>query len=136
MPLYVTIFFIAASARANDETLWVDQSTQNRSSDGSPTSPFSTIAAAAKVAKPGTVIQVLGGVYREQVVMPAGEKERPIRLRSADGHKVVISGASKITDWKEVSASVFEASLPEEPVVVVRNGRSLRPASFPKDGGW
>jgi alpha-N-arabinofuranosidase len=41
---------------------------------GSRSKPFRTISAAARVAQPGDVITVHGGVYRERITPPRGQR--------------------------------------------------------------
>jgi len=49
--------------------------------DGSLSSPFKTISAAARVAQPGDVVTVHEGVYRERVNPPRGGESDAKRIR-------------------------------------------------------
>jgi len=63
--------------------------------------PFLTISKAAYVAKPGDVITVHEGIYREWVrPKRGGTSSQRIVYQAAEGENVVISGAEVITDWK------------------------------------
>ena len=58
---------------------------------GTESQPFLTISKAAYVAKPGDVITVHEGVYREWVSPKrGGTKAQPIVYQAAPGEKVVI----------------------------------------------
>src|SRR5690554_3322160 len=68
---------------------------------GTESQPFLTISKAAYVAKPGDVITVHEGVYREWVSPKrGGTKAQPIVYQAAPGEKVVIKGSEVITDWE------------------------------------
>ena len=60
--------------------------------DGSAARPLRTLSQAARLAQPGDVITVQGGVYRERVNPPRGGQsdERRIVYQAAPGEKVVI----------------------------------------------
>jgi len=67
---------------------------------GTEDKPFLTISKAAYVAKPGDVITVHEGVYREWVSPRCGgTSSQRIVYQAAEGENVVISGAEVITDW-------------------------------------
>ena len=67
------------------------------SGDGSPNRPFRTIKEAAKAAFAGDLIHVRAGLYRESVLLRAGENGRPITLEGEPG--TVISGADPVAGW-------------------------------------
>ena len=63
--------------------------------NGTLSSPLRTIQAAAELAKPGDVITVHEGVYRERVNPPRGGEspEKMIRYQAAAGERVEIKGS-------------------------------------------
>jgi len=64
---------------------------------------FRTIAEAAAQVAAGDMVVIHGGTYREYVLVEAsGTAERPIRFVAADGERVVVTGADRITDWERV----------------------------------
>lgn len=88
----------------------------NDSNDGTAQRPLRTISAAAQRARPGDVITVHEGVYREHVAPPRGgvsDAER-IVYRAAPGERVVIKGSEVVRGWVRVGGSVWKVSLPEE----------------------
>lgn len=67
---------------------------------GTETQPFLTISKAAYVAKPGDVITVHEGIYREWVnPKSGGTSSQPITYQAAEGESVTITGAEVITEW-------------------------------------
>lgn len=84
------------------------------SHDGSVSSPFKTISAAARIAQPGDVITVYAGTYRERINPPRGGQSDAKRIvyRAADGEKVEIKGSEIVTGWKPVEKGVWKVTLP------------------------
>lgn len=82
--------------------------------NGSPSKPFKTIAAAARAARPGDVITVHEGIYRERVNPPRGGKSDAKRIvyQAAPGEKATITGAEQITTWEHVEGDVWKVVLP------------------------
>ncbi len=81
--------------------------------EGSKELPFLTINEAAAVAKPGDVVIVLPGIYREHVnPVHSGKKSERIIYRAAKRRQTIISGAEIVEGWKRVSGSIWEARVP------------------------
>lgn len=72
--------------------------------------PFQTIQRAAKIAKPGDVVTVHEGEYREWVSPVTGGTSDVMRItyQAAAGEKVVIKGSEIVTDWEKVDGSVWK----------------------------
>ncbi|MCU0613031.1 MAG: DUF1565 domain-containing protein, partial [Candidatus Eisenbacteria bacterium] len=72
--------------------------------DGSSQRPFRTISAAARVARPGDVITVHEGVYRERITPPRGGESdlKRIVYQAAPGEKVEIKGSEVLREWVRV----------------------------------
>jgi Ca2+-binding RTX toxin-like protein len=72
-------------------TIWVSP-TGSDSNAGGETSPFKTIQAAVKAAKPGTAIMVKEGTYKENVDLNgrSGTEDKPVWIVSADGKGAAI----------------------------------------------
>ncbi len=81
---------------------------------GSISSPFLTIQHAANVAKPGDVITVHEGTYREEVSPFHGglSDKRRITFQAAEGESVTITGAEIIKGWELVQGDVWSVVLP------------------------
>jgi alpha-N-arabinofuranosidase len=82
--------------------------------DGSLQRPFKTISAAARVARPGDVITVHEGVYRERINPPRGGEsdDRRIVYQAAPGERVEIKGSEIIKEWVRVLDDVWKVTLP------------------------
>jgi len=87
------------SAFTPARVLWVDQRHPNATDAGQGTedAPFKTISQAAKSTRPGDLVRIRTGVYRELVEAKAsGEAGKPIRFEAAPGAHVVVTGADVI----------------------------------------
>ncbi len=97
--------------------------------------PLRTIQAAVSRAKPGVVIHLLPGVYREQVWLGrGGAAESPITLRAMAPGTATISAFTepelvRQLAWRQTGSNVHETSTPW-PVRLVRvNGEYLLPVA-------
>lgn len=69
---------------------------------GTENEPFLTIGKAAYVAKPGDIITVHEGIYREWVSPKSGgTSSQRITYEAAEGENVIITGAEVVTDWEK-----------------------------------
>ncbi len=86
----------------------------NDHDDGSSSTPYKTISAAARVAQPGDVITVHEGTYRERVTPPRGGESDAKRIvyQAAAGEKAVIKGSEVVRDWKPFLPGVWKATIP------------------------
>jgi len=84
--------------------------------DGSPDSPFETVSAAAEVARPGDVVTVHEGTYREWVDPPRGGEsdDRRIVYRAAEGADVTLKGSERVTGWDHVRDDAWRVTLPND----------------------
>lgn len=72
---------------------------------GTEEKPFRSIGRAVKELKPGDVVLIKKGVYRESVTIEAdGTEEKPITIQAFPGHegRVIIKGSERFTDWKKL----------------------------------
>ncbi len=82
----------------------------NAEHDGNGTEklPYRRIGEAADVAMPGDEIVVANGIYREYVnPVNSGTEENRIVYRSAEPLGAVITGAEKVTGWKQYKENVW-----------------------------
>ena len=81
----------------------------NDKNEGSQERPFKTICKAVAMVKPGDVVTVRGGVYREMMdIRAAGTPEKPIVFRGAPGETALITGAYPIAlVWKKAENTRF-----------------------------
>ncbi len=84
------------------------------SADGSKAQPLKTIQAAARLARPGDVVTVHSGLYRERVNPPRGGTSDAERIvyRAAPGEKVVVKGSEPVKGWSRVRHDTWKVTLP------------------------
>ena len=85
----------------------------NDSSPGTPAAPLRTIQRAADLAKPGDVVTVHEGVYRERISPPRGGESDGKRIiyQAAPGEKVEIKGSEIIKNWVKVQEDAWKATI-------------------------
>ena len=94
------------------------------------TGNYSTIQQAVEAAQPGDIIEVYGGIYREQVIFPRGGKseESRITLRAADGEDVTVTGSDIVTGWIPTERkNIWMIALPKEAFTSDVNGEYFNP---------
>jgi hypothetical protein len=82
--------------------------------EGTAARPLRTISAAAPLARPGDVIMVHEGVYRERIdPQRCGKSDRKrIVYQAAPGEKVIIKGSEVIKGWQKVQNDTWKVSIP------------------------
>ena len=110
--LFALIFLSLFSLNSSATEYFVSKKGKDTNS-GSSKSPFLTISAAAKVAKPGDVITVHAGIYRETVdPLRGGDSEQSrIVYKAAPGEKVSIRGSEQIKKWVK-DGTIWKVELP------------------------
>ena len=79
-----------------------------RASDNNPGTenlPFKTISRAVRNLRPGDIVLIKAGVYRESVTIRAkGTREKPIIIKAYPGDegKVIIKGSEIFRNWKQI----------------------------------
>ena len=87
----------------------------NDENNGTLESPLLTIQAAANIARPGDVIIVHEGVYRERINPPRGgtSDDKRIVYRAAEGENVEIKGSEIIKNWVKFKGTVWKVAIPD-----------------------
>lgn len=80
---------------------------------GSASQPLRTIPAAARSARPGDVITVHEGVYRERINPPRGgtSDQKRITYQAKPGEKVVIKGSEVIKGWQKTENETWKVTI-------------------------
>ena len=110
---YLTVLFILilSASCVNEYHVSPEGDDQNRGSSGS---PFLTISKAAEVARPGDLVTVHEGIYREQVnpLFGGTSDKKRIEYRAAEGEKVEIKGSEVVKGWESLGEGVWKVILP------------------------
>jgi len=116
------------------KTYVVDGRAANASDDnpGTEALPLKTIQAGANRTRPGDLVLVKAGIYREEVVPPRGgaSPQRPITYRAAPGQDVSIRGSERITTWKDQGGGVWMVELDTSFF------KGYNPFAIPVSGKW
>ncbi len=86
----------------------------NDQANGSAAEPVRNIAAAVTRARPGDVITIHEGVYRERINPQRGGESDALRItyRAAPGEKVVVKGSEVVRGWKNVGNDTWKVTVP------------------------
>lgn len=99
---------------------------------GTESLPLLTISAASKLAKPGDIILVHEGTYREWVKPEIGgtSEDKRITYRAAKGEKVYLKGSERITKWAYCENGVWATEVPNSLF------GDYNPYTLTVTGGW
>ena len=129
---------------ASGAVYYADASKGDDAAAGTEAAPWKTISRGVKDLKPGDVLRIAAGTYRETVnVACRGTAEAPITIQGTGG-RVLVTGADEIKRWKVCTkddaaghpdfAKIYWADVDFLPTVLL-DGRRERPSSrFPKEG--
>ncbi|OGV51321.1 MAG: hypothetical protein A2017_20100 [Lentisphaerae bacterium GWF2_44_16] len=109
------LLFADASDFTPDRTLYVSGNGSDANDGISEKTALKTIGRAAELAKPGDLVIVKGGKYREQVTLEkSGTPEKPIVFRAAPDETVLMTWGWDIEGWKKLKGTrfVYESSFP------------------------
>jgi len=105
----ITVVLLAglAAGPAGDAAEYVVDQAHPEASDKNPGTamrPLTTIRAADGLVAPGDTVIVRRGIYRETAaIRKHGEAGKPITVKAADGERVVLTAADRITGWRPCS---------------------------------
>ena len=82
--------------------------------DGSAARPLRTISAAAELARPGDVVTVHQGEYRERINPPRGgtSDDNRIVYRAAPGEQATVKGSEVVKGWQKAHNDAWKATVP------------------------
>ena len=113
--------------------LYVSPSGSNKNA-GSAKAPFATIAFAASKAKPGDVVKIGPGIYREQITFrKSGKKDAPITFAGTRGKNgeylsIVEAPGVPVENWipaPEIGPEVWKSKLADRPDLVMMDGKMI-----------
>ncbi|MFW6114439.1 MAG: right-handed parallel beta-helix repeat-containing protein [bacterium] len=127
----VMVVIVAGFSAAWAREIHVAQ-TGDDTASGSQADPFLTINRAAEMSRPGDVVTVHAGVYREWVRPMRGGTDHDHRIvfRAAEGEKVTVKGSERIDSWTRVKGNVWKVVLPNTFF------GDYNPYSLQVSGGW
>lgn len=134
---YVSVITVSASETPQENTplrtIYVSPIGNDMNSGLSIDKPFKTITKAASVVKPGDLVLVRGGVYREQVEFNVdGTAEHPIVFKACQDETVVVSMGKVLSGWKkQKSKGVYSVSYDYAPLNVWEDYSITRYAVMP-----
>lgn len=84
------------------------------SAPGTVAEPYQTIGKAAAVARPGDVVTVHAGTYREWIKPARGgtAEDKRIVYRAAPNEEVLVKGSERIKGWRRAKGNVWRVKLP------------------------
>lgn len=110
---FTAIYFFIASYSQAQTVYHVSAKNGNDRNDGSATKPFKTIGTASQRSKPGDIINVHEGTYREEISPAVGGSSDKMRItyQAAKNENVVIKGSEIIKGWEKVSDNTWKANV-------------------------
>jgi hypothetical protein len=100
------VLALASAAPANTYDVAQQRPQASDAAPGTADRPWKTIAHAAEIARPGDVVVIHAGVYREHVLAKtSGTAPAPILFEAAPGEQVLVSGADRLNGWRRTDAA-------------------------------
>jgi len=100
---------------------------------------YRTISAALDTVRPGDVLVINRGVYRESIELVAddGRPRSGLTIQGEDRGSVVVKGSDVVLDWEKVGDGIYvRRNWPSEPQQVFVNGDSLQQLGGTVFGGY
>ena len=128
------LFVSCLSAGALSAAVFHVSPSGSNKNQGTEAAPFGSIAFAASKAKPGDVVKIGPGLYREQITFTkSGKKNAPITFVGSRGKNgeflsIVEAPGRVITDWKpapEIGENIWKTSLSKRPDLMMMDGKMI-----------
>ncbi|SFW78512.1 right-handed parallel beta-helix repeat-containing protein [Chitinophaga sancti] len=112
--LFFTVIYLFICSFLQAQTVYhVSTKSGNDGNDGSSTKPFKTISAASLKSKPGDIINVHEGTYREEINPAIGGNSDNMRItyQAAKNETVVIKGSEIIKGWEKLGENTWKVNV-------------------------
>jgi hypothetical protein len=132
IPLTVCVAVFAPDVGVGFADTFYVATEESDANPGSSERPWLTLRHASQRVKPGDVVKVASGVYRQTAVITGchGTAGAPI-VFEAHGGKVVLDGSVPVTGWQHEGGARYSATVKDRPVYLVwANGRELLGPGF------
>jgi len=103
--IFIFVFGLIIVVQAKD--IFVATTGNDATGAGTLADPYQTIQKAANVAISGDVVQVIGGVYREEVT----HVSNGVTYRPYNGESVTINGADLMTAWTLSTGTTYQTTM-------------------------
>lgn len=136
--MFLTLAVVGAwSSPASTATLFV---APGQSQSAGRDSVYSSIASAVEDLKPGDVLVLKPGVYRESIILESGRRggtRKGLTIRGEDKDAVVIKGSDVVEGFAKFRDDIYvKTNWPTEPQQVFVNGRPLQQQGGTVFGGY
>jgi len=107
----IVFWFCLIAIHAKATTYHVSKNGNDKFS-GTASRPFFTIQHAAKIARPGDVIMVHAGIYRERIdPVSSGTDKQRIVYQAAPDERVSIKGSEVVRNWQCISGDLWRVAI-------------------------
>ena len=91
-----------------ERTIYVSAAGADNNDGSSLNTPLRSIGKASEIVKPGDLVLVKGGTYREHITLKqSGTKDKPIVFRAMPGETALVTYGWDIADWSKVPNTRF-----------------------------
>ena len=125
---------LTAESLVETSRTYVVSNSGDDAAPGTEAQPFKTIQKAIDVVRPGDVVAIRGGTYRERLRFQDvhGAIDAPITFKSFDDEDVVITGAEAInTPWIKHDGNIWKTNLNFDVSQLYLDGQMLTAARWP-----
>jgi parallel beta-helix repeat protein len=126
------LFLAAFVMSCSNESQGIHVSSEgDNSNDGTLVNPVKTVQRAVELANPGQTVFIHGGVYREQVTVPAGKNR--IALQAFQNEKPILKGSDLVTGWKKTDDFWYSNVKVKPQQVMVDGDNPLQQIGYPNE---
>ena len=122
LPVLLTLFIVGPITAVSAETYYVAVDGSDRN-PGTLEAPWASIHQANHRVKPGDVVKVKAGVYRQNIVIDdcRGTAQQPVVFEAAGG-TVTIDGSCTISNWRAETGNCYSAEVGKKAIYQLWSG--------------